>query len=475
MSSATPEPPRSEFGPDQLAAFLGGALPGYPVGRLAVALSGGPDSAALLAVAAGLCRRQPDLELRALHVNHGLQAAAADLESSARAQAAALAVPLTVLAVTIPEHAAGGVEAAAREHRYRALGACLRTAEALLTAHHEDDQAETLLLQLLRGAGLKGLSGMPAAAALGPGWHLRPCLGVPRDVLTRQVAAAGLTAVDDPMNADPRYDRAYLRRALAPALSARWPAWRQTLARTAGHLARAQTLIDGLTSADLATAVRGSPSAPSLDVAALAALGAERRALVVREWLRRAGHRPPSTARLAAVGQLLEAAPGRSPVLCLGGQLLYRHGGALCAGAPLPPFTATVPVSGSGSAALPGLGRVVVTAAAAGSPGAESLVLPAGRLELRPRAGGERLTLARGAPRRAVKDLLREAGIPAHLRRSLPFVWSGEVFVGVLTPGGVLADAACRAASGEAGIVLRWVDAPPALAAAFVETIRALP
>jgi tRNA(Ile)-lysidine synthase len=457
------------FGPGTLAAALEGTLPGWPAGRLAVALSGGPDSAALLAAAAALVKRQPSLELRAVHVDHGLQAAAADFVTTARSQALAAGVQLTVLKVAVEEDAADGIEAAARRARYAALAGALRPGEALLTAHHREDQAETLLLQLLRGAGPRGLAAMPSSAALGAGVHLRPCLGVAREALASCAAATGWPTSTDPMNGDPRFDRAYLRSAVLPLVAARWPAWAATVARAARHFGTAQQVLDEVAAADL----DGLEADGALDAAALSALPAARRDLALRHWLQRAGIRPPSAARLAALDEVLGARAGRCPVVALGGALVYRHGGRLCIGPLLPAWPGPAPIAPGAGIAVAAGGRITLEER---GPGAGTLLKRRhASLELRPRHGGERLALRAGGPRRAVKDLLRESGLAAHLRGVLPFVWGGGDFVGVLTPRGLIADAAALAGGGEPGLELRWHDAPAALDAAFVEATGPLP
>lgn len=457
------------FGPGTLAAALELTLPGWPAARLAVALSGGPDSAALLSAAAVLLRRQPSLELRALHVDHGLQAAAADFAATARAQALAAGVECIVLEVAVERDAPDGIEAAARRARYAAFAGALRPGEALLTAHHREDQAETLLLQLLRGAGPRGLSAMPASAPLGAGVHVRPCLGVAREDLAHYAAATGWPTSQDPMNADPRFDRTYLRTAVLPLVAARWPGWAATAARAARHFGAAQEVLDEIATRDLA----GLGADGTLDAAALSALTPARRHLVLRHWLKLAGIRPPSAARLAALDEVLGARAGRSPVVALGGTLVYRHGGRLCRGPLLPAWPGPLPVTPGAGVAVAAGGRITLKAQA--PCGRPLLARGHARLELRPRQGGERLAQRAGGPRRAVKDLLRESGLPAHLRGVLPFVWDGGEFLGVLTPRGLMAEPAALAATGEPGLELRWHDAPAALTAAFVEATGPLP
>src|SRR5580692_8271367 len=233
------------FGAISLRAVLEEHLPSGATG-LAVGVSGGADSACLLAAIAQLGTPFPirGLNVRAVHIDHGLQPAAAALRGAAEALCRRNHVPLAVISVAVELAAGASIEAAAREARYRALALALAPGECLLTAHHAQDQAETLLLQLLRGAGLKGLSSMPLCRPLGPGWHLRPLLNVAqRDVRTFG-RAQGIAAVEDPMNRDLRFDRAYLRAQVWPLLEKRWPGAGTALSRTAHHVAGAQELLD---------------------------------------------------------------------------------------------------------------------------------------------------------------------------------------------------------------------------------------
>ena len=208
---------------------LADLLQSVPATRLCVALSGGPDSVALLAALAAL---PAPLPLRALHVNHHLQAQADDWMRGCRRLARSLGVPLSVRHVAVPVGRGLSPEAAAREVRRAAFLAALRPGEALLTAHHLDDQFETLLLMLMRGSGVHGLAAMPAAQRLGRGWLLRPLLDEPRAALAAFVARRGLPHVLDESNADERFDRNFLRRRVTPLLGARWPGAARTVART---------------------------------------------------------------------------------------------------------------------------------------------------------------------------------------------------------------------------------------------------
>jgi tRNA(Ile)-lysidine synthase len=447
-----------EFGPDVLAGVLSARIPDYPRARLVLAMSGGGDSAALAAAAAALAHESAGLELRALHVHHGLTPASDRLAQSALAAARAREIPCTVLKVSVPAPAPGGVEAAARAERYRALGAELKPGEYLVTAHQREDQAETVLLQLLRGSGVAGLSAMPDMAPLGAGWHLRPLLGVSRASLRSYAESQGIEWHEDPMNADSRYDRVYLREVIWPAIVARWPGAAQALARASGHFQSAQRLLDERGSEDLSQIARGA----GLDAKLLGELAPDRAANALRSYLAQASLPMPPAARLHSILQSLSARPDRHPSVVWPGAEVHRHEGTLYAFAPLPAWpggefalTADSPAD---------LGELGVIALVPGTDAETPRLASEHRaIVVRPRQGGERLRLNPGAPRRAVKDWLRESGLPPWTRERLPFLWCGERLVGILTPYGAWLDVECRADPGNPGHAVRWLGFPRAL------------
>ncbi|KRC30654.1 tRNA lysidine(34) synthetase TilS [Acidovorax sp. Root217] len=265
-----------------------------PVLPLAVGLSGGADSTALLLACA---RRWPG-QVRAIHVHHGLQAAADGFEQHCVDLCARLAVPLAVQYIDARPQPGQSPEDAARQGRYAALEAALQApamagAAAVALAQHADDQVETLLLALSRGAGVAGLASMPARwDRAGLPWH-RPLLRVPGQAVRDWLQAQGQAWVEDPTNADPHYTRNRIRAQILPVLEAAFPAFRDTFARSADNAAQASALLDEVAQADLA--VVGVP--PQL--AALQALPRARQANVLRHWLRSAHRTTPSAAQLA--------------------------------------------------------------------------------------------------------------------------------------------------------------------------------
>lgn len=261
--------------------------------RLAVAYSAGADSTALLLEARALWPGQ----VVALHVHHGLQSAADAFEVTARTTCAGLDVPLHVAHVRAMPARGQSPEDAARVQRYRALADLARASGVgvVLLAHHADDQAETLMLALSRGAGLPGLAAMPGRFERHGMHFARPLLEVPASALRAWVEARGVLFADDPSNADTRYTRNRIRQALMPAWDACFPGFRPMLARSARHAAEAQGLLDDLARIDLVSV--GEP--PS--ITALQVLGRERQANVLRHWLRVGWGVAPTTAQMEQV------------------------------------------------------------------------------------------------------------------------------------------------------------------------------
>ena len=299
--------------PGAVEAALAASVPSWPDASLCIALSGGVDAVALLQAVREVAARHPGLRLRALHVDHGLQPGSGAWAAFCRDLCARLEVACEVLELKLEPRKGESVEAEARAERYAALAAVLEPGECLLTAHHADDQLETVLLQLFRGAGAAGLAAMPPSAALGPGQHLRPLLQVPREEIVEYARLHGLKWIDDPMNTDSRFDRSYLRHEVLPAIIERWPAAARTVGRSARHLAEAQGLLEALAEID---ASRFLDNEGTLAVAGLLQLPHARRVNVLRWWIVRQGLGLPSTARLESIiRDVLPARPDAHPVV----------------------------------------------------------------------------------------------------------------------------------------------------------------
>jgi tRNA(Ile)-lysidine synthase len=440
------------FSAASLHAALDSSVPPNATG-LVVALSGGADSAALLAATAALGQRFRGLPLRAVHIDHGLQAAASKFREVCQQLCEHLAVPLRVIRVEVESGAGLSIEACARESRYAAFAQELKSSECLLTAHHRKDQAETVLLQALRGAGVKGLSAMPVCRALGLGWHVRPLL----DVAHRDLLHFGehLRNFDwaDPMNSELRFDRAYLRRALWPLIEKRWPGAEISLSRTARHMAEAQQMLDLSTAVEVARLRDGE----ALSVPGLRALAPFKRMSVLRQWLSEAGADTPSTARLGeALRQVLDAHSDHQPAIAWGHHALRRYRQRLFLTEVDPPHLepgswSTAP--GSVFALGRDLGSLSWSVRAGGIAGD---ALP-GIVTVRGREGGESLKPAALASTRTVQHLCQAQGVFPWIREALPFIFAGDELIAVAD---LWIDARWCAPADQPGLCIEWTGGP---------------
>ncbi|WP_439891512.1 tRNA lysidine(34) synthetase TilS [Ralstonia sp. 25C] len=402
---------------------------------VAIALSGGRDSAALLHACAAWRDAGARVRLVALHIHHGLQDDADVWQCACERMAEAAGIAFHARRVHVATEVGRGVEEAARDARYAALEAlCAQTgASMLLTAHHQDDQAETVLLQLMRGAGVDGLAAMPMVRA-GVVTLLRPWIDVPRSEIELYAHTHALTWIEDPSNSDARYARNALRPLLA-GMAEHFPAYREALARSAMHLADAAALIDEIAQADLARIV----STEGLDVAALTALSMARQRAVLRAWLAQVGMRALSSRRLDDLRtQLIDAREDGALCIALPAGQIRRYRGLawieIRASEVVDPVAVTIDAGRFDAAHRVERrvdvgewgGALVFSPVAAGGIDAETLRAP---LSLVPRRGGERIVLRPGGPSRALKQAYQEAGIPAWERGRLPLLYAGETLV----------------------------------------------
>lgn len=429
--------PAAEF-EARIAAALAALLPEFPAVSLCVAFSGGVDSTVLLAALARLPAVRP--RLRALHVDHGLLASSPAWAEHCRSLARELCVPLKVLTARVQRAPGASLEALAREMRYRLLAEHLAVGEVLLTAHHADDQLETVLLQLLRGAGLPGLAAMPAVAPFARGRLVRPLLELERAEIEAWARAQGLTWVEDDSNADERLDRNYLRRRALPLIRARWPGAARAVSRTARHAAEAQSLLDLIARADVERAADG----PGLRVTGLRALSAERRRNLLRFWIARSGYPLPDTRRLRELAStVLAARADANPQVTWDGVIAQRHADRLIlsrASAHIALEPVQWPLIAEPLLELPaGIGRLELSPAARGP--IDLAAMPP-ELTVRLRRGGERLRPTRAGPVRTLKSLLQVARVPLAERSRLPLLFHGERLIAA---GDLWIDAAVQA------------------------------
>lgn len=396
---------------------------------LCVAFSGGPDSTALLYALAQLPQARAR-GLRALHVDHGLHA-----DSKAWAKRCAdfcesVGVPLATVRVQVDDTRGEGIEAAARRARYAAFAGELREGEWLVLAHHRDDQVETVLLKLLRGAGPEGLGGMRALRPFARGMLWRPLLETPRSVLQDCLRDARITALDDPANADPRLARNVVRHEVVPLLARHWPHFDAAVLHTA-ELARASA---DFVASEAAIALAGCMDADhTVAVAEWLALPPPLRASALDQWLRaHALPAPPDAARAELERQARTAGADSMPCVAWAGAQVRIWDARLYATPPLPAVPAEWSIAWNGGAIdLPGDGGALELVPSADRPprGHGRPDLPP--LTVRLRRGGEHIQPAGDAHARELRDLFQQSRVPPWLRARCPLVYSDGVLLAV--------------------------------------------
>lgn len=416
---------------------------------LVLGLSGGIDSMVLLHVLIRGLRMSPD-RIRAIHVNHQLSPQAAEWATFCRRRCREFGVRLKVVKVAVKR--GNSTEAAARTARYGAFADS--GAGIVVLAHNRDDQAETVLLQLLRGAGPRGLAAMPAFRSAAPGSPavLRPLLDVPRNEIAAYAGQHRLQWIEDDSNDDRAFLRNFLRHEVLPLLETRLPGTGATLARAARLQAETSDLLDLLAVADLG----GTAPPNGLPLAPLKSLPPHRGRNVLRYFLRIRGLLMPDADHLGELlRQVLVARDDARVCIRTGGAELRRFRGTLYVVRPLhaPEPDFAVAWNGRGALRLDALGGVLRLERRTGA-GMDAGLLRGSRLEVRVRRGGETLRLAAGGRRRTVRNLLQEAELPPWMRECLPFLYIDGELAAV---AGIGVDVRFQAAAGRAGYWPVWL------------------
>lgn len=441
------------FSPTALGCVLFERLQLAAHTSLKIAYSGGLDSHVLLHALVALRETHP-LRLNAVHVDHGLSPLSAAWSRHCVAVCEALQVPLVLETVQVQSHSGEGREAAARRARYAALARHVGPDDVLLTAHHQDDQAETLLLQLLRGAGVQGLAGMRAATRFSAGRHLRPLLDVGRSALRHYAESAGLQWIEDPSNADVGYRRNLLRHEVLPLLTQQWPQATALLARAAQHAGDAAELLNELAAADL-SGCYGQDTTTVLSVSAVLSLSPARQRNVLRYWLRTRGFLAPSTQHLEAlVCQLADTPRTGHGRFTWPGTEMHRYRDQLHVMTPLTSLPPGLDVIWDleRPLALPQLGGRLQAVAVQGQ-GISRARLAGTAVRVRTRRGGEVCRLPGRAHHHKLKKLLQDQGVVPWRRDRLPLIYCGDQLVAVAD---LWVCAPYAAAAEEAGWQIQW-------------------
>ncbi len=413
--------------------------------KLVIAFSGGLDSCVLLHLLVE-CSKTLPFQLSAHHVNHGLSANANVWANFCTKTCAELNIPLIISKVKVELSSGLGVEAAARAARYAALKGA--DADFICLAHHQDDQAETLLLQLARGAGVKGMAGMGAINDK----LLRPLLNAPRSALQAYASANKLNWIDDESNADTTFDRNFMRHEILPHLEKQYPAIKQTISRSASHLADCSALLNDLAQLDVANCTQTSRQ---LALPTLKLLSLSRVNNVLRWWLSGQGFDLPSTAQLQQISQqILHAKADASIQLKIAQSVtLRRYQDYVYL---VDDCLASAPINqlwqGEECVVLPDNSRLIFTQKL-GEGFALNRVKNI-KLRIKNREGGERFKPELGRPYRSLKQVLQTHAMPPWKREQLPLIFMDETLVIIPNVG---VDASLQANSDEVGLYVTWL------------------
>lgn len=420
---------------------------------VAVGFSGGRDSLALLDALSAIAPTH-GISLSAVHVHHGLSPNADRWVALAENFCKLRAIPLLVVPVSVARHSGAGLEAAARAARYAAFAHM--PVDLLLLGHHRDDQAETLLFNLLRGAGVRGAAAMPMLRSLPrtgserPSFLKvgRPWLDVSRAEIDRYVNAAGLEPVDDESNLDPSFSRNFLRHAVMPGLAGRFPGAASSLAAAARRFGEAAELLDQLAELDLKDVGAGA----SLDCVRLSELDPARQKNLLRYWIERQGGKVASEVKLIEFLRQIRDAADDATLLAHFGRLALRRWRGRVYGL-VETVERPAALVWEAQPRIPWAGGSIFLRTV--PPEVEGLrtALLAGQVEIRPRAGGESLRLREGGATRPLRLLFQERNIPPWERLRLPYLWIDGHLAAV---GGIGIDVAFRAQRDEPATSFEW-------------------
>jgi len=419
----------------------------FPGAHVVLALSGGIDSMTLLDILSRIAPVQ-GISVRAIHVHHGISKNADAWAEFCSKKCAAIGIPITIDRADLGPWISLGIEGAARAARYELLGR--HASDALVLAHHRDDQSETLLVQLLRGSGVAGLAAMPMVRE-GATKTIRPLLGVSRREIDAYARSAGLVWIEDESNFDQSRTRNMLRSRVLPLLEEHFPGSGARLARSAAHLGEAGELLASLAGIDMDFCAEEH----AISLSRLCEIGELRAKNLIRHWTRGRGFPFPSTAALKELWrQVRTSRLGRNPELRVAGATYRCYRGRLYLDRHRDPPASDLQLVWAGESAIVivEMGGVIRFSPEEGR-GLSVSRLRAGVVTVRARRGGERIQLHFGRPRRTLKNLMQERGIPSWRREFTPLVYCDETLVSV---PGVGEDCRWHAQPGERGVIVSW-------------------
>ena len=399
-----------------------------------VAFSGGLDSHVLLHALSGLASDYP-FSLKAIHIDHSLQLQSPAWADHCQQVCDDLSVPLTIRTLGIDQKKGQSLEAVARDARYAALAECLPEGGLCMTAQHRNDQTETLLLQLLRGAGVHGLAAMPASKKFSTSRLLRPLLAFSRDDLLGYANRHKLVWVEDPSNQDNRFDRNFLRNKVLPVLRERWSGMDKSLSRSARHAASAATMLDEMASSDLLYGEVASnhffpPCIACLNADLLAGLLPTHRANALRYWVRMNALPVPGDERIQTLVQLLEESSAKGSVVWSGGIIRLDNNMLWLCDSP----DDVQAVDGFKDWILPAplqFQNIQLQATKVRGEGLAKSLLKDFALRVGFRQGGEQCRMPGDHGSKPLKTLFQDLSIPSWMRDSVPLVFLDDELIAV--------------------------------------------
>ncbi len=384
-----------------------------------IGYSGGVDSHVLLHLCASITELKD--KITAVYVHHGLQAEAESWAGHCKITAEILGVNFVLLRVNAVASQGESPEEAARNARYKALKSLIGANDVLLVAQHRDDQLETVLLQLFRGSGLRGLSAMPECMAFGLGLMLRPLLNVSKPAINDYAQEHALSWVDDPSNLSNDYDRNFLRNAVLPLLKQRWPACDKTVARSARHCADAQLVVSEHAEALFRGVFNGADQ--TLCISQLKLGNNIQQALIIREWFRVLNLKMPAQAVIERLqSEVISAREDADPVLSGQGYCVRRYRDKLyCLKATAPEIIReSIWSVGQTSLRISTHQRLFWVPS---STGISCEQWQKAIISVKARSGGEKMSLPKRKGHHSLKNLFQEAGIPPWERDAIPLIY----------------------------------------------------
>ncbi len=442
--------------PEQVLLFVQHLHKTHNITKLCVAYSGGMDSHVLLQSISLILTRVPHLTVRAIYVNHGLNREASKWAKHCAEVCRELMLDFSVLNVEVKLKSGDSLEAVAREARYAALRSALHSHECLLTAQHQDDQAETLLLQLLRGSGPQGLASMPEFTLFAKGYIARPFLAFTREQIGVYASESNLHWVDDGSNEDLAFSRNYLRHEVIPILKKRWPAFSKTVSRSAQLCAEAQRIIEKNTQSGMERVLLDKQN---LSVSALIAIDEIQRKNIIRDWIKTCGLPSPTRAGIQQIEKtVLFASHTATPLTTWPGCEVRRYQDRLYAMSPLEQHDPELQLSWDLASNLQSdvFGMILVKQTR--GQGINHSIAQSKNIKIAFRQGGECYCEYSKAGTRTVKKLFQEMSIPPWLRGRIPLIYVDNHLIAIAD---MVVCSAYKAKPHELGATIIWKPAWP--------------